>query len=94
MGRRKKEKKTQQKYRITIGNRLNQSFRSLKGFPAGSVGKESACKRRRFHPWVRKIPLKRKRQPTQYPCLENSMDKGAWWATVHGVTKSQTRQSD
>ena len=29
----------------------------------------------------------------QYSYLENSMDKGAWWATVHGVTKSQTRVS-
>ena len=28
--------------------------------------------------------------PFQYPCLENLMDRGAWWATVHGVTKSQT----
>ena len=27
----------------------------------------------------------------QYSCLEHSMDGGAWWATVHGVTKSQTR---
>ena len=27
--------------------------------------------------------------PLQYSCLENSMDRGAWWATVHGVTKSQ-----
>ena len=26
----------------------------------------------------------------QYPCLENSMDGGAWWASVHGVAKSQT----
>ena len=32
--------------------------------------------------------------PVQYSCLENSMDRGAWWATVHGVTKSQTRLSD
>ena len=30
----------------------------------------------------------------QYPCLENPMDRGAWWATVHGVTKSWTQQSD
>jgi len=30
----------------------------------------------------------------QYSCLENSMDGGAWWATVHGVAKSQTRMSD
>ena len=31
--------------------------------------------------------------PLQYSCLENPMDKGAWWATVHGVTKSQARLS-
>ena len=31
--------------------------------------------------------------PLQYSCLENSKDRGAWWATVHGVTKSQTRLS-
>ena len=29
-------------------------------------------------------------KPLQYSCLENPMDGGAWWATVHGVTKSQT----
>ena len=28
--------------------------------------------------------------PLQYSCLENPMDSGAWWATVHGVAKSQT----
>ena len=28
--------------------------------------------------------------PLQYPCLENSVDRGTWWATVHGVTKSRT----
>ena len=32
--------------------------------------------------------------PLQYSGLENPMDRGAWWATVHGVTKSQTRLSD
>ena len=32
--------------------------------------------------------------PLQYSCLENPMDEGAWWAAVHGVTKSQTRLSD
>ena len=30
----------------------------------------------------------------QYSCLENSMDRGAWWTTVHGTTKNQTRLSD
>ena len=32
--------------------------------------------------------------PAQYSCLENPMDRGAWWAAVHGVPKSQTRLSD
>ena len=32
--------------------------------------------------------------PHQYSCLENPMDRGAWWAAVHGVTKSQTWLSD
>ena len=31
--------------------------------------------------------------PLQYSCLENSMDRGAWWATVHGVAKSQIELS-
>ena len=32
--------------------------------------------------------------PLQYSCLENPMDRGAWWATVHGVAESQTRRND
>ena len=32
--------------------------------------------------------------PLQYSCLENSMDRVAWWATVHGVTKSRTQLND
>ena len=32
--------------------------------------------------------------PLQYSCLENPMDRGAWWAAVHGVVKSWTRLSD
>ena len=32
--------------------------------------------------------------PLQYSCLVNPMDRGAWWAAVHGVTKSQTSLSD
>jgi len=32
--------------------------------------------------------------PLQYPCLENLMDRGAWWAAVHGVAKSQAQLSD
>ena len=32
--------------------------------------------------------------PFEYSCLENFMDRGAWWAKVHGVTKSQTHTSN
>jgi len=32
--------------------------------------------------------------PLQYPCLENLMDRGAWWAAVHGVAKSLASLSD
>ena len=32
--------------------------------------------------------------PLQYSCLDNFMDRGAWWASVHGVTKSRTRPHD
>ena len=39
-------------------------------------------------PWIQKIPWRRKWQLTQYSCLGNPMDRGAWWAIVHEVTKS------
>ena len=32
--------------------------------------------------------------PLQYSCLENAMDRGAWWAIIHGFAKSRTRLSD
>ena len=64
-----------------------------KGLPMWLSGKESACqcrrrKRCRFDPWVGKITWRREWQPTQYSCLENPMDWGAWWATVHRVAES------
>ena len=39
-------------------------------------------------------PGEGKGNPLQYSCLENSMDRGAWKATVHGVAKSQTQLND
>ena len=48
-------------------------------------------KRHRFDPWAWKIPWRRALQPTGVFLLENPMDRGAWWATVHRVWKSQTR---
>ena len=69
---------------------------SYKGCTSCSDGKESTCQCRRpeFDPWVGKIPWSRERLPTQYSCLQKSTDRGAWQATVHGVTKSQTRLSN
>ena len=66
---------------------------SFKSFLGGASDKELAgqCQRReRFcsDPWVGKIPWGRKCQPTP----ENPMDRGAWWAALHGVAKSRTRQ--
>ena len=45
-------------------------------------------------PGSKRSPGEGNYNPFQYSCLENFMDRGAWWATVHGVTKSQTRLSD
>ena len=39
-------------------------------------------------------PGEGKSNPLQHSCLGNPMDRGAWWATVHGVAESQTRLSD
>ena len=39
-------------------------------------------------------PGVRSGNPHQYPCLENPVDRGAWWFTVHGVAKSQAQLSD
>ena len=72
------------------------SLEGLFGLPWWLSCKESSCQCRRccFNPWVGRSPGEGNGNPLQYPCLENPMDKGAWWATVHGVTKSQTRLSD
>ena len=73
------------------------SFPVALGFPAGSDGKESACNAvdlGLIRGWGRSpgegngypLPL--------YSCLENSMDREAWQAMVHGVAKSQTQMSN
>ena len=41
-------------------------------------------------PGMGRYPGEGNGNPLQYSCLENSMDRGAWQATVHGVAKSQT----
>ena len=62
---------------------------SESGFPGGSDGKygKESAKRPGFDPWVGKSPGEENGNPLQYSCLENPMDRGTWWAIVHGVTK-------
>ena len=62
------------------------------GFPGGSDGKESACNAGDSGsvPGLGRYPGEGNGNILQYSCLENSMDRGAWQAIVHGVTKSCT----
>ena len=66
------------------------------GFPAGSEVKASACYAGDLGsiPGSGRSPGEGNVTPLKYFCLENPMDGGAWWATVHGVAKSWTRPSD
>ena len=68
----------------------------IQGFPGGSDGEESAYNVRDTGsiPGSGRSPREGHGNPLQYPCLENPMDRGAWWATVHGVAKSWTWLSD
>ena len=62
-----------------------------KGFPGGSDGKESACNAGNpgLIPGLGRSPGEGNDNPLQDSCLGNPMDREAWWATIHGVTKSQ-----
>ena len=66
------------------------------GFSGGSDGKESSHSVGDLDsiPGLGRAPGVGHGNPLQYSCLENPMDRGAWWATVHGVTKSQTQLND
>ena len=66
------------------------------GFPGGSDGEESACNAgdQGSIPGSGRSPGEGNGNALQCSCLENSMDRGAWRATVHGVAKSQIQLSD
>ena len=65
------------------------------GFPRGSSGKESAfdAEDPGLIPGSGRSPGEGIGYPLQYSCQRIPMDRGAWWATVHGVTKSRTQLS-
>ena len=66
------------------------------GFPGGSDGKESTCNAGDpgLSPKLIRSPGEENGYPPLDSCLENSMDIGTWWASIHGITKSQTQVSD
>ena len=78
----------------TFGNMLLSFFKW--GFTGGSDDKESACSAGDpgSIPGSGRSPGEGNGNPLQYPCLENSMGRGAWQTTVHGVAKSRTQLSN
>ena len=66
------------------------------GSPGGLEGKDSACSAENLGliPGLGRSPGEGNDYPFQYSCLENTKDRGVWWAIVHGVTKSWTWLSD
>ena len=59
----------------------------VKNLPANAADAEDVGSM----PGVVRSPREENGNPVQYSCLENSMDRGAWWATVYGVIKSGIR---
>ena len=71
----------------------------MMSFPIGLDGKEPVCNAGDTGdggsvPGSGRSPEERNGHPLQYSCLENSMDRRAWWTTIHGVAKSQTWLSE
>ena len=71
-------------------------FYILQGLPGSSAGEESACNAGDLGliPGLGRSPGEGNGYPLQYSGLENSMDRRAWQATVHGVKKSRTQLSN
>ena len=69
------------------------SSTTYSGFPGGSVVKNLSANAGDAGsiPGSRRSPGGGNSNPLQYPCLENPVGQGAWWAAVHGVAKSRTR---
>ena len=77
--------------RVLFPKQLCSTTESL-GFPDGSDGKEPACSAGDpgSIPGSGRSPGEGNGNPLQYSCLENSIDRGGWWAAVLGVAKSRT----
>ena len=66
----------------------------IEGFPDGSVVKDLPVKQETLIQSRGQENLLEDGSPLQYSCQGNSKNREVWWATVHGVRKSQTRLSD
>ena len=75
-----------------IDRLMLEALKTILGFPGGSDGKEPACNAGDLGsiPGSGRSPRVEKGNPLQYSWPGNPMDRGAWRATVHGVTKSRT----
>ena len=92
---------THSSYKMTILSivslsHINALANVNKGFLRWHSGKESVCqcrrpKRLKFDPWIGRSPRGGNDNPLRCSCLENSMDRGAWRATVHEVMKSRAQ---
>ena len=82
-------------YLIKTTNKIS-PYTGQEGFPGGSDGKESTCDKGDLGliPGLGRSPGGGHGNPLQHSCLKNSMDRGVWWVTVHGVAKSQKRLRD
>ena len=80
------------KYFIKLCGSYFNSGKETKVFPGGTSGKESTCRCRRHRdagsiPGSGQSPGGGNGNPLQCSCLENAIDRGPWWATVHGITE-------
>ena len=80
-------------YKLDLEKAEESEIKFTNLFPGGSNGKVSTCNTRDqgLIPGSGRFPGEGNSNPLQYSCLENPMDRGAWQATVHRVTQSQTR---
>ena len=84
--------KSEKVHKLNFCQKYQYMYSGILGFPGGSHSKESACNSGdpRSTSGSGRSPGEGSGNPLQHSCLENPTDRGAWWTTVHGVTRSQT----
>ena len=83
-------------YKFTTVKKYDTGTRINRGFLNGTAGKESACNAGdtgnvSWTTGLGRSPGGGNGNPVQYSCLENPLDRGAWWYTVQGIARSQTQ---